>query len=97
LRYSAPRYPKIFVGRGGEILSRRDEISNVLEKLEEYAAAGVRYIWVVDPRRKKAFAYDGALREVTSAFATTEEPLVELPLADAFLGLQRYFGRTFTV
>jgi len=70
-----------------EILSRRDEISNVLEKLEEYAAAGVRYIWVVDPRRKKAFYYDGGLREVTSVFATTEEPLVELPLADVFLGL----------
>jgi Uma2 family endonuclease len=70
-----------------EILSRRDEISNVLEKLEEYAAAGVRYIWVVDPRRKKAFAYDGALREVTGAFATTEEPFVELPLSDVFLGL----------
>jgi Uma2 family endonuclease len=70
-----------------EILSRRDEISNALEKLEEYAAAGVRYIWVVDPRRKKTFAYDGALREVTSVLATTDEPLVELPLADVFLGL----------
>jgi Uma2 family endonuclease len=70
-----------------EILSRRDEISNVLEKLEEYAAAGVRYIWVVDPRRKKAFTYDGALREVASVFATTEDPLVELPLADVFRGL----------
>jgi Uma2 family endonuclease len=70
-----------------EILSRRDEISNALEKLEEYAFAGVRYIWVVDPRRKKAFAYDGALREVTAGFATTDEPLVELPLADVFLGL----------
>ena len=71
-----------------EILSRRDEISNMLEKLEEYAAAGVRYIWVVDPRPKKAFAYDGALREVTSGvLATAEEPFVELPLADVFLGL----------
>jgi Uma2 family endonuclease len=70
-----------------EILSRRDEISNVLEKLEEYAAAGVRYIWAVDPRRKKAFSYDGALREVTGAFTTTDEPLIELPLADVFLNL----------
>ena len=70
-----------------EILSRCDEISIVLEKLEEYAAAGVRYIWVVDPRRKKAFAYDGGLREVTAAFATTDEPFVELALADVFLGL----------
>src|ERR1700722_16156823 len=71
-----------------EILSRRDEISNMLEKLEEYAAAGVRYIWVVDPRPKKAFAYDGALREVTSGvLASAEEPFVDLPLADVFLGL----------
>jgi Uma2 family endonuclease len=70
-----------------EILSRRDEISSLLEKLEEYASAGVRYIWVVDPRRKKAFYHDGGLREVTSAFATSEDPLVELPLADVFLGL----------
>ena len=38
-----------------EILSRRDEMSDVIEKLEEYAAAGVRYIWVVDPRCKNAF------------------------------------------
>jgi len=71
-----------------EILSRRDEMSNVIEKLEEYAAAGVRYIWLVDPRRKKAFYYDGALREVTTgAFATSDEPVIELPLADVFLGV----------
>ena len=70
-----------------EILSRRDEMSDVLEKLEEYAAAGVRYIWVVDPRRRRAFYYDGGLREVRSDFATTDEPLIELPLADLFLGL----------
>jgi len=68
-----------------EILSRRDEMSDVLEKLEEYAAAGVRYIWVVDPRRKKAFFYEGGLREVTSGvLATADEPIVELPLADVF-------------
>jgi Uma2 family endonuclease len=71
-----------------ESLSRRDEMTDVLEKLEEYAAAGVRYIWVFDPRRKKAFYYDGALREITSGvLATTDEPFVELSLADVFLGL----------
>jgi Uma2 family endonuclease len=68
-----------------EILSRHDEMSDVLEKLEEYAAAGVRYIWVVDPRRKKAFFYDGGLREATSGvLVTADAPVVELPLADVF-------------
>jgi len=48
----------------------------------------VRYIWVVGPRRKKAFYYDGALREVASGvFAATGDPFVDLPLADVFLGL----------
>ncbi len=71
-----------------EILSRRDEMSTVIEKLEEYAAAGVRYIWLIDPRRKKAYHYyDGALREVASVLATTEAPIVELPLTEVFLGL----------
>jgi len=63
-------------------------MSDLLEKLEEYAAAGVRYIWVFDPRRKKAFTYDGAPREATSGvLSTTREPMVDLPLADVFLGL----------
>ena len=31
-----------------EVLSRRDEMTDVLEKLQEYADAGVRNIWVID-------------------------------------------------
>src|ERR1700724_3647011 len=33
-----------------EILSRRDEMSEVLEKLDEYRAFGVPHVWVIDPR-----------------------------------------------
>jgi len=48
----------------------------------------VKYIWLFDPRRKKAFYYDRGLQEVTSGvLATANEPLVELPLADVFLNL----------
>src|SRR5580765_5603091 len=50
-----------------EILSRSDNASDLLEKLEEYAALGVPNIWVIDPHRRKAFTYeDRSLREVTS-------------------------------
>jgi Uma2 family endonuclease len=69
-----------------EILSRRDEMSNAIEKLEVYATAGVRYIWVIDPRRKKAFFYNGGLQEVTSGvLVTADQPVVEHPLTDVFL------------
>ena len=33
-----------------EILSRSETIENVTEKVEEYLAAGVAIVWVVDPR-----------------------------------------------
>jgi len=40
-----------------EILSRRDTLSEVLEKLEEYAAMGVPHIWLTDPHRRKTYVY----------------------------------------
>lgn len=70
-----------------EILSKRDEMSNVLEKLEEYAAFGVPNIWLVDPRRKKAFRFqDGRLEEVHDALVTLA-PELRLPLETIFHGL----------
>jgi Uma2 family endonuclease len=40
-----------------EILSPRDLWSDITEKLEEYFAVGVLRVWLVDPRRKRVFAY----------------------------------------
>jgi Uma2 family endonuclease len=70
-----------------EILSRRDEMSNVLEKLEEYAGFGVPHIWLLDPRRKKGFRFQaGRLEEIQDAFLA-ESPRVRLPLEEIFRGL----------
>jgi Uma2 family endonuclease len=68
-----------------EILSKRDEPSDVLEKVAEYHAFGVPHIWVIDPRRKKAFQHDhGALAEVLDAFRAEG---VELNLGTVLQGL----------
>src|SRR5438309_8682538 len=40
-----------------EILPASDEITNVTEKLEEYSALGVPNIWVLDPRRRRAYIF----------------------------------------
>jgi Uma2 family endonuclease len=40
-----------------EIMSPDDRWSKVTEKLEEYFAAGVRTIWVADPRRQRVYVY----------------------------------------
>lgn len=68
-----------------EILSKRDEPVDVLEKVAEYHAFGVPHIWVIDPRRKKAFQHDnGFPEEVAIAFRAEG---VELPLDAVFQGL----------
>jgi Uma2 family endonuclease len=69
-----------------EILSRPDEMSDVLEKLDEYRAFGVPHVWVIDLRRKKAFTYEGGgLRELEAEALTAGE--IHLPLAEIFRGL----------
>jgi Uma2 family endonuclease len=65
-----------------EILSRKDRMTDLLEKLEEYRAFGVPEIWVIDPRRKKVFTYSDALYEVRSDVVTAAE--ISLPLSEIF-------------
>lgn len=68
-----------------EILSRRDEPADVLQKLAEYHAFGVPHIWVIDPRHKRAFQYEkGGLEEVQSALAAG---YVQVPLEAVFQGV----------
>jgi Uma2 family endonuclease len=69
-----------------EVLSKRDEMGEVLEKLAEYEEFGVPHIWLIDPRRKKAFKYEcGRLELVTGEALIAGE--IELPLVEAFRGL----------
>ena|SRR5579883_626439 len=68
-----------------EIVSNDDRMSRVLEKLKEYRTLGVRHIWVIDPRLKKAFTYTGALNEVEGDELTAGE--IRLPLSEVFYRL----------
>jgi len=71
-----------------EILSRHDAMADVLEKLDEYHAAGVRNIWLIDPRKKKAFTIvDGRFNEVAAEELVTESPEIRLTFAEIFRGL----------
>ena len=71
-----------------EILSKRDEMSDVLEKLEEYAVIGVPNIWLIDPRRQKAFTFAAhCLEEATGGTLATGEPVIRVSLEELFRGL----------
>jgi hypothetical protein len=67
---------------------RDGSAADVLEKVLEYAAVGVPNIWVIDPRRRKAFTYSAQrLEQVTGAEMRTGEPLISIPLDEVFFGL----------
>ena len=72
-----------------EILSPDDRVIDLLEKLREYFAAGVRLVWVIDPRTRTVLAY----RSVTEVREFREEdripgddvlPEFEAPVAAFF-------------
>ena len=54
-----------------EILSPEDRMSRMQKKVAEYLAFGVRYVWVLDPESKEAFAYtaDGFEKVSTVCYA----------------------------
>ncbi len=66
-----------------EILSKDDRLSEMQDRVDDYLKFGVRYVWILDPSRRKArrCTADG-MREV--AELRTEEPETIVPVAALF-------------
>ncbi|MCU1237214.1 MAG: hypothetical protein JWP63_5181 [Candidatus Solibacter sp.] len=66
-----------------EILSKDDRLSEMQERVDDYLNFGVRYVWILDPARRKAWRCiaDG-MREVVEL--RTESPDTIVPLAALF-------------
>jgi Uma2 family endonuclease len=67
-----------------EVLSPDDRVAEVLEKLDEYRQIGVPHIWLVDPRRQKAYVYDGNLVEATAGRLSTSDPEIFVTFDEIF-------------
>jgi Uma2 family endonuclease len=69
-----------------EILSAEDRMSRVEIRINDYLAMGVPYVWVLDPETRQAFTATAAkgLAEVKNGVLRTENPSIELPLAEVF-------------
>jgi Uma2 family endonuclease len=69
-----------------EILSPEDRMSRVEERIDDFLAMGVPYVWLLDPATRRAYTATAAegLREVKSGILKTENPALEMPLFEIF-------------
>ena len=69
-----------------EVLSPEDTMKRLGVRIQDYLKMGVRYVWVLDPSTKIAYAAtaETGLREIKDSALRTENPVLELPLAEIF-------------
>jgi Uma2 family endonuclease len=97
------RIPDICVMKGGgpyppifreppficiEILSKDDSLRSTQKRIDDYLKFGVPNVWVVDPTDRRAWTYSlEGNREVRDGVLRTENPSIEVSLAEVFAGL----------
>ena len=66
-----------------EVVSPDDRLSRMQEKIKDYLAMGVRYVWVVDPYLGTAWTHtsEGSF-EVSDGVLRTKNPDIEMPLSE---------------
>jgi Uma2 family endonuclease len=66
-----------------EVLSPDDRLSEMRQRVEDYLAFGVPYVWIVDPATRHAWRCTaGGMQEVTEL--RTENPETLVPVCDLF-------------
>jgi Uma2 family endonuclease len=66
-----------------EILSPDDTFGQMWDRINDYLSFGVQYVWVVDPRSKRAFIYtDHGFEEAKDGCLTTHNPDIRVPISE---------------
>ena len=71
-----------------EVISKDDSLLSMQKRIDDYLKFGVPYVWVFDPidRRVWTCSLDGK-QEVKDGILRTENPSIEVLLAEVFAGL----------
>ena len=68
-----------------EILSPEDRMSRMQERIADYLAFGVPWVWLVDPQSRRAYVYTSeGMTEVKDGVLRTRAPELAVPLAEVF-------------
>ncbi len=72
-----------------EILSKDDRQSGLRDRIRDYLEFGVAYVWVVDPRKHRAWIYTPAgTSEAKDGVLRTASPEIAIPLNEIFAELR---------
>jgi len=64
-----------------ELLSPSDRLTEMQERIDDYLSFGVRYVWLINPATRQAWAYtSAAVQEVRGGVLTTENLDIRVPL-----------------
>jgi len=67
-----------------EILSKDDRMSEMQERIDDYLSFGVRYVWLVDPRTKRAHVHTTQGSNEVNDALRTHDPEIVVPLEELF-------------
>ncbi len=71
-----------------EILSRDDTVESLLDRINDYLEFGGRYVWMLNPRNRRAYVYTTeGMHEAKDGVLRTENPELVVPLAEVFATL----------
>jgi Uma2 family endonuclease len=72
-----------------EILSKDDRVGDMQEKIDDYLGFGVQYIWVINPKNRKAHVHTAtSIREVKDGNLSTQNPDITVSLAEIYRSLE---------
>jgi Uma2 family endonuclease len=68
-----------------EVLSPEDRMSEMQDRIDDYLAFGVPYVWIVDPASRRGYVYTAqGSHEAKDGQLRTENPIVEASLPELF-------------
>ena len=70
-----------------EILSPEDRVSRTEPKIDEYLSFGVRHVWLIDPRERRAWLFTNEGKREATHILSTVNPDIQLPLVEIFTEL----------
>jgi Uma2 family endonuclease len=67
-----------------EVLSPEDRISEMQDRIDDYLAMGVEYVWMIDPRTRRAWITTSESSKEAKDGILRAGELVQVPLAELF-------------